>query len=97
MGATSESPAIVIDRPSAVIDVPIRTELRGFPPGQPVALTALLEFADGSKWQSRATFSADARGQVDLTRDAPTSGSYDGVAAMGFIWSASGGPSRRAA
>jgi hypothetical protein len=32
--------------------------------------------------------SADARGQVDLTRDAPTSGTYDGVAPMGFIWSA---------
>jgi dienelactone hydrolase len=87
MHPTSESPAIVVDRPSAVIDVPIKIELRGFPPGQPVTLTALIEFADGSKWQSRATFSADARGQVDLTREAPTSGTYDGVAAMEFIWS----------
>lgn len=38
-------------------------------------------------WRSAATFRADAGGTVDLTRDAPVSGSYQGVAAMGLIWS----------
>ncbi|MEO7245429.1 MAG: acyl-CoA thioester hydrolase/BAAT C-terminal domain-containing protein, partial [Rubrivivax sp.] len=34
-----------------------------------------------------ATFRADARGEVDLQRDAPTRGNYAGVSAMGLIWS----------
>ncbi|MFX6226127.1 acyl-CoA thioesterase/BAAT N-terminal domain-containing protein, partial [Acinetobacter baumannii] len=32
-------------------------------------------------------FIADAQGTVDLTRDAPVSGDYTGLSAMGLIWS----------
>ena len=88
MPSTPASPAIVVDRPSALVDVPVKIELKGFPAGQPVTITATLEFADTSRWQSRATFATDAGGDVDLTREAPISGTYEGVAAMGLIWSA---------
>jgi fermentation-respiration switch protein FrsA (DUF1100 family) len=88
MQSPPASPAIVVDRPSALVDVPIKIELKGFPAGQPVTITATLEFADTSQWQSRATFATDAGGHVDLTREAPISGTYEGVAAMGLIWSA---------
>ena len=79
---------IVVDRASALIDEPVTIELRGSAAGQPVTLTASFEFADGSRWQSHATFISDESGRVDLTRQAPVSGTYEGVAAMGFIWSA---------
>jgi len=79
---------IVVDHASALIDQPIALELRGYAPRQPVILTASIEFADGSRWQSRATFVADEAGRVDVTRQAPVSGTYEGVADMGFIWSA---------
>jgi dienelactone hydrolase len=36
---------------------------------------------------SQAVFVADANGVVDLSRDAPTSGSYEGIDAMGLFWS----------
>jgi len=88
MQSPPASPAIVVDRPSALVDVPIKIALKGFPAGQPVTITATLEFADTSQWQSRATFITDAGGHVDLTREAPISGTYEGVAAMGLIWSA---------
>ncbi len=88
MPSTPASPAIVVDRPSALVDAPVKIELKGSPAGQPVTITATLEFADTSRWQSRATFATDAGGDVDLTREAPISGTYEGVAAMGLIWSA---------
>jgi dienelactone hydrolase len=88
MLSTPESPVIVVDQPAALIDVPIKIELRGFPAGQPVTVTATIKFADASQWQSRGTFTTDAGGRVDLTRQAPISGTYESVAAMGLIWSA---------
>jgi hypothetical protein len=44
-------------------------------------------YADAVRWQSRATFVSDDDGQVDVTRRAPVSGTYEGVAPMGFFWS----------
>jgi hypothetical protein len=88
MPSTPASAAIVVDQPSALIDVPVKIELGGFPAGQPVTITAALKFADASEWQSRATLITDSSGHVDLTRQAPISGTYDGVAPMGLIWSA---------
>jgi len=79
---------IVVDHASALIDQPVALELRGYAAGQPVTLTASMDFADGSRWQSHATFVTDESGCVDLTRQAPVSGTYEDVAAMGFIWSA---------
>jgi dienelactone hydrolase len=38
-------------------------------------------------------FTADKRGRIDLTRDAPESGTYTGVDAMGLIWSGVPSPS----
>jgi len=42
---------------------------------------------DGVTWTSQAQFRADDQGTVDLTRDAPVSGSYGEVSPMGLIWS----------
>jgi acyl-CoA thioester hydrolase/bile acid acetyltransferase-like protein len=54
---------------------------------QPVSVTATLICADAVRWQSRATFVSDDDGQVDITRQAPVSGTYEGVAPMGLFWS----------
>lgn len=79
---------IVVDRPSALIDEPVRIELRSFAPRRPVRLTATITYQHGARWQSGATFVADEHGHVDVTREAPTAGTYDGVSPMGFLWSA---------
>ena len=82
------SPMIVIDQPVALIDAAVAIELRGFPPRQPVTVTALQTFPSMSRWQARATYMSDDDGCVYVARQAPVSGTYDGVSAMGLIWSA---------
>ena len=79
---------ILVDQPDALMDVPISIELAGFAPHQPVALTATQIFPSHSRWQARATFTADENGHIAVARQAPASGDYEGVAAMGLVWSA---------
>jgi len=71
----------------ALIDVPRHLVVRGATPGAQVTLTARTARAGGVVWHAQATFVADADGTVDLSRDAPVSGSYQGVSAMGLVWS----------
>jgi fermentation-respiration switch protein FrsA (DUF1100 family) len=71
----------------ALIDVPRHLVVRGAAPGATVTLTARTARAGGVVWHAEATFVADADGVVDASRDAPVSGSYHGVSAMGLIWS----------
>jgi dienelactone hydrolase len=78
---------IIVDQPTALIDAPIAIALRNFPPRQPVTVTATQTFADASRWQARATFIAEGDGSVDLARQAPASGSYEGLSSMGLFWS----------
>jgi len=85
--AESKSPIIVVDQPDALIDQPIAIALRDFTPRRPVSVTATMTYADAVRWQSRATFVSDDGGQVDITRQAPVSGTYEGVAPMGLFWS----------
>jgi dienelactone hydrolase len=87
MSAALASPMIVVDQPVALIDAAVAIELRGFPPRQPVTMTALQTFPR-TRWRASATFMSDDDGCVYVARQAPVSGSYDGVSAMGLIWSA---------
>jgi len=69
-------PADATDRLSIAVD--------GLAPGERVTLHA--SFADlGTEWAAEAAFEADADGRVDLTRDAPVAGDYDGVRPMGLV------------
>jgi fermentation-respiration switch protein FrsA (DUF1100 family) len=79
---------IVVDRPDALMDVPVVVELKGFAPRQPVTLTATQIFPSHSRWQAQASFMTDEEGNLSVARQAPMSGSYEGIAAMGLIWSA---------
>lgn len=88
MSTALASPTIVVDQPVALIDARVAIELRGFPPRQPIAITAIQTFPSGSRWRARATFMSDDDGCVYVARQAPVSGTYDDVSAMGLIWSA---------
>ncbi|CAM2185427.1 acyl-coenzyme A thioesterase 1/2/4 [Paraburkholderia sacchari] len=71
----------------ALIDVPRRIVLHGAPAGARVTIASRTERAHGAPWGADAAFVADADGIVDLSRDAPVSGSYAGVSALGLVWS----------
>jgi len=83
---------IVVDQPDALIDAPIAIALRRFAPRQLVTVTATQIYAEAGRWQSRATFVSDDDGTVDITRQAPVSGTYEGVVPMGLFWSMSRHP-----
>ncbi|AZY52310.1 acyl-CoA thioesterase/bile acid-CoA:amino acid N-acyltransferase family protein [Bordetella avium] len=77
---------LTIEPADALIDAPRRIVVDGALPGAEVTLATATSRA-GVIWRAAARFVADAQGRVDLGRDAPLSGSYDGVALMGLIWS----------
>lgn len=73
---------ILVEPQTAPLDQPVEVLVAGLKPGQPI--TVQLSTGDRS---SHAEFEADDRGVVDLTRHAPTDGSYRGVDPMGLFWS----------
>ena len=81
------NPSIVVDRPVALIDQPLRIEIRGVPTGAMVTVRAESQDEAGVDWTAAAQFDGTARGVIDLTHEAPRSGSYAGTDAMGLFWS----------
>ena len=76
----SASPATALwDRARSIVVSRLR-------PGQRVTLRAQTSLPEGV-WASSATFKANSHGVVDVSRQAPLSGSYSGVSAMGLLWS----------
>jgi hypothetical protein len=74
--------------PAAVLlDEQVRVRVRGTRPGEPVTIRAVVHDAQDRESTSSATFVADGSGAVDVASQAPVSGSYAGVDAMGLCWS----------
>ncbi len=71
----------------ALIDVPRRIAAEGLAPLEEVVLASRTVRGPGIAWTAEVRLRADAQGTVDLARDAPLAGSYEGVAPMGLVWS----------
>jgi len=88
--ATTPATGLVIDAPArGPFDEEISIQITGAQPGKIVEFAASLTDPDDCAWRSSATFRADENGAVDLTAQAPESGSYEGAAPMGWLWSMS--------
>jgi dienelactone hydrolase len=59
----------------------------GLQPNEHVSIRAELIDGRGENWSSQADFVADAQGNIDACKQAPISGSYHEVSAMGLVWS----------
>jgi fermentation-respiration switch protein FrsA (DUF1100 family) len=81
--------ALSIAPGDALIDVSRRIAVAGLAAGETVTLHTRTVRGPGVTWCSRATFRAGNDGAVDLMRDAPVAGTYEGVSPMGLIWSQS--------
>jgi len=89
-GKAAPAPAgerIAIDVPVASAYQTVHIRITGLPPGSQATITSSAHDYAGKLWQARAAFTADSSGTVDLAKQAPTSGSYTGVDAMGLVWS----------
>jgi dienelactone hydrolase len=69
----------------ALVDEKLDIRIRGLEPGKTVVVRAFLEDKDGRKWESYAGFAADSGGVVDLSRQPPLNGTYEGISAMGLL------------
>jgi dienelactone hydrolase len=85
--APSAAPSLLVDPREGPADAVVHVRLEGAPPRAPVTLRATAADADGGTWRSEIQVLADARGTVDLSRQAPVAGSYSGRDAMGLFWS----------
>ena len=86
-GSAASQPMLEVEPRTALVDVPLSIRLTGLPQGGRVTLRATMARTPEVAWQSSAVFVADGQGQIDLSRDAPVEGSYQGVDAMGLVWS----------
>jgi pimeloyl-ACP methyl ester carboxylesterase len=76
--ATPESP---------LLDQRLTIRIAGLNPNTIVRVSAKSQAQDSLTWRSEALFMVDERGQIDLDRQAPQSGSYGGIDGMGLFWS----------
>ena len=70
-----------------LIDVQRIIRIEGLAAGEKVTVTSSTPRSQQRTWHSQASFEADAQGVVDLSQQAPVSGSYQEVSSMGLIWS----------
>jgi dienelactone hydrolase len=80
------SPRIVVRPRVALRDTPVTIQLLGLAATQEITLRAGFDLAQ-NRWESSATFRADADGTVDVATQAPLAGTYTGVDPMGLFWS----------
>lgn len=85
--ATPETARLEVGPARALVDEPLTIRVSGAEPGERVTLRATMARAPEVVWQSSAVFVADAQGRIDLDKDAPVEGSYEGADAMGLVWS----------
>src|SRR5262245_29765329 len=71
----------------APADEPVAVRVRGVPAGQHVTLRAEARRGSEPAWRSQVEFLADESATVDLARQAPEAGSYQGIEPMGLFWS----------
>lgn len=80
-------PKIWVTPQKALIDQPVNIAISNLQPNEQVPLEASCKDKDNNTWVARAIFQADDKGIVNITKQSPISGSYNGVDPMGLFWS----------
>jgi dienelactone hydrolase len=80
-------PEVSVEPNTSAPDEPLRIAVRELEPRTLATLRLASTDAAGVRWSAAATFRVGTDGTVDVRRTAPMSGSYEGVAAMGLVWS----------
>jgi dienelactone hydrolase len=88
IACATPSIAQTVDLPEAIVNgESVDVELKGFTPGDRVTIEAELNDPSDGIARSRAVFAVPESGTIDLSRDAPVEGTYQGVDAAGLFWS----------
>ena len=90
VGCSADQPktaTLTVDAPEAPADQAVHISVGALIAGKKVEIELTTGDINGERWRGHAEFKATADGTVDLTRDAPVSGTYAGVDGMGLFWS----------
>jgi pimeloyl-ACP methyl ester carboxylesterase len=85
--ATAKELKVIATPSVALYGEPFSWKVTGLQPGERVTLKAASTDARRILWASEAVFQADASGAVDVSRQAPVSGSYAEADIFGLLWS----------
>jgi dienelactone hydrolase len=86
--ATARQPVSLTVTPRlSLADAPIQIRIAGLAAGQMATLRVSSIDDLGATWQSSSTYLATSSGTINPALQAPVSGSYAGVSAMGPVWS----------
>jgi dienelactone hydrolase len=85
--AVAFAQSLDISPPRVLVDEVAVIKASGLEPNERVTIRARLMDGVEHAWASKADFVADEHGVADVSKQAPASGSYKGVSAMGLIWS----------
>lgn len=88
---TSSTVAVSVDKSECLMDEDTNVKVTGLSPKDKVTVIATTEQQGYTFW-SHGLFSADEDGAIDLSRDKPITGSYDGVDSCGLLWSMTSAP-----
>ena len=84
---TRGRPKIQVTPEKAPLDVPVQITISNLAAHEQVTIEAYLKVKDDLILSSHAAFEADKNGRVNVTSQAPNSGSYHGIDPMGLFWS----------
>ncbi len=70
-----------------LMDDRLTIKISGLPPHRSVTIRALSRAHDQRGWRSEAVFQSEPDGSIDLTAQAPLSGTYARADGMGLFWS----------
>lgn len=85
----AQQPEILVNHETALIDQHIEISILHLKPHQEVVITATAYDHEQNKWNSWASYKADAQGIINFKNDFCLSGTYTGVDPMGLFWSMS--------
>ncbi len=88
MNASDRLVEIVVEPASGMFFDPVAIRVCGLEPGTRVLVEATTTYPTGVRFRAAVELESGPDGCVDLTRQAPCAGSYQGVDAMGLFWSA---------
>lgn len=82
-----DSISLEISPKNSLVDSTLQIFAKNLLPRSTITITAATSDYTGRIWQSSANYLVDSNGTIDLSKQAPLTGSYHKIDPMGLIWS----------
>lgn len=83
------APAVYIEvsHQESLLDQEVIIQFTGLNPQEKILILAQTTDDNGIEWESFGLFQTNDLGEIDLSKQAPLQGSYQGIDSMGLLWS----------